>query len=55
LVKVGDVAYNKTRMWQGSVGYSQYRGIVSPAYIVVKPKLEINAKYFHYLFRTDYF
>lgn len=55
LVKVGDIAYNKMRMWQGSVGYSQYRGIVSPAYIVVKPKLEINAKYFHYLFRTDYF
>lgn len=55
LVEVGDIAYNKMRMWQGSVGYSQYRGIVSPAYVVLKPKREINPKYYHYLFRTKYY
>ena len=34
LVESGDVAYNKMRAWQGAVGVSQYRGIVSPAYVV---------------------
>ncbi|MBK8686606.1 MAG: hypothetical protein IPN26_17370 [Bacteroidetes bacterium] len=25
LIKVGDIAYNKMRMWQGALGYSDYR------------------------------
>ncbi|MBU3214794.1 restriction endonuclease subunit S [Clostridium estertheticum] len=55
LVKRGDISYNKMRMWQGAVGFSKYRGIVSPAYVVLKPKLQINAEYYHYLFRTNYY
>jgi len=51
-VKVGDLAYNKMRMWQGAVGFSAYEGIVSPAYIVLEPRREINSRYYHYLFRT---
>lgn len=52
LVEVGDIAYNKMRMWQGAVGLSKYRGIVSPAYIVLRPRNGVNARYYHYLFRT---
>lgn len=55
LVMPGDIAYNKMRAWQGAVGVSQYRGIVSPAYIVVRPRRKQNAKYFHYLLRTPAF
>jgi len=55
LVKHGDIAYNKMRMWQGAVGFSKYRGIVSPAYVVLKPKVKINPEYYHYLFRTNYY
>ncbi|WP_017416243.1 restriction endonuclease subunit S [Clostridium tunisiense] len=55
LVKQGDIAYNKMRMWQGAVGFSKYRGIVSPAYVVLKPKVKINPEYYHYLFRTNYY
>jgi type I restriction enzyme S subunit len=51
-VCIGDLAYNRMRMWQGAVGYSKYEGIVSPAYIVLNPKVEMSCKYFHYLFRT---
>jgi len=51
-VKVGDIAYNKMRMWQGAVGFSAYEGIVSPAYIVLEPRRQINPRYYHYLFRT---
>lgn len=52
-VCVGDLAYNKMRMWQGAVGYSDFEGIVSPAYVILAPRVNLNPKYFHYLFRTQ--
>ncbi len=55
LVQPRDIAYNKMRAWQGAVGVSNYRGIVSPAYIVVRPRGEQNPEYFHYLLRTPAF
>jgi len=55
LVYPGDIAYNKMRAWQGAVGSSDYRGIVSPAYIVMRPHRNQQPKYFHYLFRTPSF
>lgn len=55
LIKVGDIAYNKMRMWQGALGYSDYQGISSPAYVILKPKMKINPRYFHYMFRTTFY
>ncbi|WP_054033620.1 restriction endonuclease subunit S [Desulfatitalea tepidiphila] len=55
LVDPGDIAYNKMRAWQGSVGVSKYRGIVSPAYIVQRLRGDLKPDYFHYLFRTPGF
>ena len=55
LVCQGDIAYNKMRAWQGAVGASGYQGIVSPAYIVVRPRHNQNPRFFHYLFRTPAF
>ena len=55
LIKVGDIAYNRMRMWQGALGYSDYQGITSPAYVVLKPKMEINQRFFHYMFRTPFY
>lgn len=51
-VRVGDIAYNKMRMWQGAVGHSPFDGIISPAYVVLKPKRAINPRFYHYLLRT---
>ncbi len=48
---VGDIGYNTMRMWQGVSAYSNYEGIVSPAYTILNPKNTINAKYFAYLFK----
>lgn len=48
---VGDIGYNTMRMWQGVSAYSNYEGIVSPAYTILKPKGKVNAKYFSYLFK----
>ena len=55
LVEPGDVAYNKMRAWQGAVGASQYRGIVSPAYVVQRPRSGVHSRYLHYLLRTPAF
>lgn len=48
----GDIAYNMMRMWQGAVGPAPVDGLVSPAYVVVKPYAEANSSYYSYLFRT---
>ncbi|MDE5855350.1 MAG: restriction endonuclease subunit S, partial [Ruminococcus sp.] len=50
-IYVGDIGYNTMRMWQGVSAYSDYEGIVSPAYTVLKPKSSIDSKYFSYLFK----
>ena len=47
-----DIAYNMMRMWQGAVGPAPVDGLVSPAYVVVKPYDEANSSYYSYLFRT---
>jgi len=49
----GDIAYNMMRMWQGALGPAPVDGLVSPAYVVVKPFKEANSAYYSYLFRTD--
>jgi type I restriction enzyme S subunit len=55
LVQPHDIAYNKMRAWQGAVGVSKYRGIVSPAYVVMRLRNSQNPWYFHYLYRTPMF
>ena len=55
LVQPGDIAYNKMRAWQGALGVSSYRGIISPAYVVQRPRSNAHAQYLHYLFRTPAF
>lgn len=53
VVKVGDIAYNSMRMWQGASGYSPYEGIVSPAYTVILPQEGIYSPFFAYLFKNE--
>lgn len=55
LIMIGDIAYNRMRMWQGALGYSHFRGITSPAYVILKPKMEINPRFFHYMFRAEFY
>lgn len=49
----GDIAYNMMRMWQGAVGVVPEDGLVSPAYVVARPREYVHAAYFAYLFRTE--
>lgn len=55
LVQPGDIAYNKMRAWQGAVGASGQRGIISPAYVVMRPRKDCTPRYYHHLYRTPLF
>ncbi|MBL4963226.1 restriction endonuclease subunit S [Bacillus halotolerans] len=54
-VDSGYLVLNKMKMWQGSLGVSRHRGIVSPAYIVCKLIGDLNYEYIHYLMRSAKF
>jgi type I restriction enzyme S subunit len=52
LLRANDLVYNTMRMWQGAVGVSLTDGLVSPAYVVIKPRAGVNPRFFELLFRT---
>lgn len=56
LVYPGDLVYSM-RFRQGASGYSIYKGIVSPACTVLRPKkgTKINPRFFYYMFRTGFY
>lgn len=47
----GDIVYNTMRMWQGASSASEFFGIVSPAYTVCQPTVEVSSKYLAYLLK----
>lgn len=54
VVKKGDIVVNKLLAWMGSVGLSEYDGVTSPAYDVLRKTSKlIDVRYFSYLFRTE--
>ncbi|MEO7724688.1 MAG: restriction endonuclease subunit S, partial [Chthoniobacterales bacterium] len=55
LVQPGDIAYNKMRAWQGALGASSLRGIISPAYVVMRPRAQASSLFYHHLYRTPAF
>ncbi|MCB1091845.1 MAG: restriction endonuclease subunit S, partial [Verrucomicrobiae bacterium] len=50
LARKHDIAYNMMRMWQGVSGLAPYDGLVSPAYVVLKPLAGIDPLFASYLF-----
>mgnify|MGYP003365776365 CR=1 FL=1 len=51
----GDIAYNMMRAWQGGIGAVHTHGMVSPAYVVARPFVDLVADYFELLYRTPPF
>lgn len=51
-IDINDLAYNMMRAWQGGFGASKLPGLISPAYVVCKPKTKINSSYFEMVLRT---
>lgn len=52
VVHNNDLTYNMMRAWQGGFGASKISGLISPAYVVCKPRLEIDSYYFELTLRT---
>ncbi|MDW2331510.1 restriction endonuclease subunit S [Vibrio sp. 1069] len=53
-VKKGDIIVNKLLAWMGAVGYSDYDGVTSPAYDILRKTKDINPKFYHFLFRQEF-
>lgn len=51
VVDVGDYIIS-LRSFQGGIEYSNYKGICSPAYIILRPFIEIDRDFFRYYFKT---
>ena len=53
-VRPNDFVINKMKAWQGSMGVSEYEGIVSPAYFIYEfSDDDYNPRYFHYYMRNS--
>ncbi|MGJ0321555.1 restriction endonuclease subunit S [Aliarcobacter cryaerophilus] len=52
LVEKGDFVLNNQQAWRGSVGVSKYKGIISPAYIVLELSDKFNFIFANYYFRN---
>ncbi len=53
LVRRGDIAYNMMRMWQGACGLADADGLVSPAYVVLAPKKNIDSRFAYHWFKSN--
>lgn len=53
LVEPGDLVMNNQQAWRGSLGVSQHRGIISPAYLVLDLDREkLDPTFANYMFRA---
>ncbi len=54
VVDVGDFIIS-LRSFQGGIEYSNYKGICSPAYVILRNTAPINNTFFKYYFKTDFY
>ena len=54
MVKKGDIIVNKLLAWMGAIGLSDYDGVTSPAYDILRKSSEkVDQRFYTYLFRTE--
>ena len=54
IVRKNDIVVNKLLAWMGAVGLSEYDGVTSPAYDVLRQVgKDVDPRYYAYLFRTE--
>jgi type I restriction enzyme, S subunit len=54
IVKKGDIIVNKLLAWMGAIGLSEYEGVTSPAYDILRESNQnVDARFYTYLFRTE--
>ncbi len=47
-----DLVMNKMQAWNGIFGYGDAEGVVSPDYTVLRKIVDINVKFYYYLYKT---
>lgn len=52
VVHTDDLVINKMKLWQGSLGISNFNGFVSPAYIVAHNEFDGNLRYLNFFLRS---
>lgn len=52
LVQQGDIIVNKLLAWMGAIGISEYNGVTSPAYDILRTKEDVNPYFYNFLFRN---
>lgn len=52
VVEIGDFIIS-LRSFQGGIEYSCYKGICSPAYVILRKKIDVNNYFFKYYFKTS--
>jgi type I restriction enzyme S subunit len=50
-VAKGDIVVNKLLAWMGALGVSEYDGVTSPAYDILRAKCPLSSHYYDHLFR----
>jgi type I restriction enzyme S subunit len=50
-VRKGDLIINKLLAWMGAIGISNYDGVTSPAYDILRPVRALEPQFYDYLFR----
>lgn len=55
VVEPGDVVINRMRAFEGGAGVSDYRGIVSSDYAVLRTRNALNPRFLHHLIRSRWF
>lgn len=52
-VRPGDIVYNQMRAWQGGFGVARVDGLVSPAYVVSRPRRRVEPRFVEHMLRTS--
>ncbi len=52
IVEIGDYIIS-LRSFQGGIEYSNYKGICSPAYIILRPFIKVNRDFYRFYFKTE--
>jgi type I restriction enzyme, S subunit len=53
VVEPGDFVLNNQQAWRGSIGVSRHRGIISPAYVIMRLSPLLHPEYANFMFRSS--
>jgi type I restriction enzyme S subunit len=51
MVQKGDLIVNKLLAWMGAIGISEYDGVTSPAYDILRQRVPLEPQFYDFLFR----